>query len=237
MTKVLDHGYVRLQNIAGPVRRKNTAFDADDTDPAIAARLSFDQVNLTRSREADLRLCAYLLKNRHTSPFEMIDIWLEMKLPIFVARQFVRHRTTSLNEVSARYVQLPEEWYIPSLDSITIKSASNKQGRQVPGKTKPHWAARLFRSTLNLSCWLDYKLYQFFLRIGIPPEIARTFLHTTHYTKWLWKQDLHNMMHFLNLRTDSHAQWEAQQYANAIVEILKRYLPKTMRLWAEQNGR
>src|SRR5690606_18852081 len=123
--KVLDHGFVRLRNMAGPTRRvlngthEETGdfilrpFDADDRDPAQAARMSFDQMDSERTLEEDMRLSRYLMKNWHTSPFEMVEIWLEMKMPIFVARQFVRHRTASINEVSGRYVQLPGEWYIP----------------------------------------------------------------------------------------------------------------------------
>jgi len=123
---VLDHGYVILRNISGPIRRASQPFDADDTDPANAARFSFDAADQeTRVREDDLKLARYLWKNRHTTPFEMVEVWLEMQMPIFVARQFVRHRTVSINEVSARYVQLPKQFYIPDPKVIGVKSASN----------------------------------------------------------------------------------------------------------------
>ncbi len=99
---VLDHGFVLLRNAAGPTRRVDQEFDADDTDPANAARMSFDNMDSGRTREEDLKLCNYLMKNWHTTPFESIELWIEMKMPIFVARQFVRHRTVSINEVSSQ---------------------------------------------------------------------------------------------------------------------------------------
>ena len=103
---VLDHGFVTLRNISGPTRRSDELYDADDIDPANTARMSFNQTDSCRTREQDLKLCEYLMKNWHNTPFEMVEVWLEMKLPIFVARQFVRHRTVSINEVSGRYVTL-----------------------------------------------------------------------------------------------------------------------------------
>ena len=103
-------------------------FDGDDTDPANSARMSFDSMDSGRTRDEDLRLAEYLMKNKHTTPFEMIEVWIEMKMPIFVARQFVRHRTVTINEVSARYVTLPEEWYIP--DVVGGKAATAKQGQE-----------------------------------------------------------------------------------------------------------
>jgi thymidylate synthase (FAD) len=225
--KVLDHGFVRLLNISGPTRRADQPFDADDTDPANTARISFDQMNSGRSREQELRLCEYLVKNRHTTPLEMIEIWLEMKLPIFVARQFVRHRTATLNEVSGRYVQLPEEWYIPPLSVICGKAENAKQGRG----TEQHSDAQWFQEQLHKDCNHSYKMYQLAIGKGIAPEVARLALHLNHYTHWVWKQDLHNMMHFLSLRDHSHAQWEAQQYAEAITALLCGVVPDLMKLY------
>lgn len=142
---VLDHGFVQLRNIAGPTRRIWTKippcdaypleqytlreFDADDTDVANSARISFEGMDKDRSYEVEMKLTEYLMKNRHMTPFETIEVWLEMKMPIFVARQFVRHRTASINECSARYIQLPSEWYIPELKDIVIQSKDkNKVG-------------------------------------------------------------------------------------------------------------
>lgn len=234
--RVLDHGWVRLRNLAGPTRRVHQDagtfgelrnFDADDTDPANAARMSFDQTDSGRTREADLKLADYLMRNSHTTPFEMVVVWLEMKLPIFVARQFVRHRTVSINEVSGRYVTLPAEWYVPS-DVGARPEGGAKQGRAA-GLPEP--IAASFRARLNSLCRLGWETYRLFIEHGVAPEHARLMLHLNHYTHWLWRQDLHNMMHFLRLRTHSHAQGEAQEYARAIEWLLRANLPATMDLF------
>lgn len=224
--KVLDHGRVTLRNISGPVRRASEPFDADDTDPAITARMSFDALEKERTREQDLKLCKYLLSHWHTTPFEMIEIWLEMKLPIFVARQFVRHRTCTINEVSGRYVTLPAEWYIPEV--VGGKAANVKQGQD---NNLPPGKQAAFKQILNGVCEESYSRYLEALEEGVAPEHARLFLSLNHYTHWIWKQDIHNMMHFLSLRADSHAQVEAQAYAQAIISLLREVLPNTMDLF------
>jgi thymidylate synthase (FAD) len=218
---VLDHGFVLLRNISA---QNGTA---TDRDPANAARLSFDAED-SRTPEQDYKLAEYLMKNLHTSPFEMVECWIEMKLPIFVARQFVRHRTISLNEVSGRYVTLPAEWYIPEVEQIGCKPKNAKQGR---GDAVDIELAENFRNSLNLRCKESYESYLYYLNDGVAPEIARMFLHLNHYTRWLWKQDLHNIMHFLSLRDHSHAQWESKQYAIAITDLLSEKLPVTMDLY------
>lgn len=223
---VLDHGFVALRNIAGPTRRKDAIFDADDTDPANSARMSFGGMNSGRTREEDLKLSAYLLKNRHTTPFEMVEIWIEMKMPIFVARQFVRHRTVTINEISGRYVVLPADWYIPSV--VGGKAQDKKQGQEdnLDPQTQ-EW----FKGALDDSCRYDYALYLRAMERGVAPEQARMSLHLNHYTHWLWKQDLHNIMHFLSLRDHTHAQIEAQAFAKAIHIMLHTYLPESMALY------
>lgn len=226
--KVLDHGFVTLRNVSGPTRRDAVAFDADDVDPANAARMSFDNMDEGRTKEDDLRLSRYLMKHWHTSPFEMIEVWLEMKVPIFVARQFIRHRTASINEVSGRYITLPAEWYLP--DVVGGKAKSNKQGQE---DNVAVGIQRAFRNDLNAQCGNSYLKYLYYLEIGIAPEHARMFLHLNHYTHWLWKQDLHNMMHFLALRRGEYAQIEARAYANAVYDLLKEQLPETMKLFDE----
>lgn len=236
--KVLDHGFVRLRNLAGPTRRAEIIdyelsgptvepeFDADDTDPANAARMSFSQTDSNRTLEQDMRLAEYLMKNRHTSPFEQVQVWLEMKLPIFVARQFVRHRTVRLNEVSGRYVTLPAEWYIPEV--VGGKAPNAKQGQA----DNLEWSLQAsFQADLNSQCRESYQLYQHYIGKGVAPEHARMFLHLNHYTHWLWNQDLHNLMHFLSLRDHGHAQVEAQQYAKAIDKLIRQHLPRTMELY------
>lgn len=223
---VLDHGFVALRNLSGPTRRIFQDLDADDTDPANSARMSFENMDSSRTREADLKLCDYLMRNKHTTPIEMIECWVEMKMPIFVARQFVRHRTATINEVSGRYVQLPEEWYIPEI--VGGKPMSAKQG-QDNNLTEEMQIA--FKHDLNEECKASYHKYSLYIKHGVAPEHARMFLHLNHYTHWLWKQDLHNLLHFLSLRDHSHAQIEAQLYAQAIDKMLRKYLPNSMELY------
>lgn len=237
MTQVLDHGFVKLRNLAGPTRRVSDQycapggyvdrFDADDRDPAQAARMSFD-VTEERTEEEDFKLSRYLMKNWHTSPFEMVECWFEMKMPIFVARQFVRHRTVSINEVSGRYVTLPAEWYIPEI--VGGKAASAKQGQA--DNLHPE-IQHAFKKLLNLRCSESYEDYLRMMVRNVAPEHARMFLHLNHYTHWLWKQDLHNMMGFLRLRDHSHAQIEAQLYAKAVDGHLRQHLPNSMALYDE----
>lgn len=236
--EVLDHGFVKLRNLGGPVRRPLEVitdfhdgitlrpFDADDIDPAITARISFDNLDEVRTKEEDMRLVEYLIKNNHNTPLEMIEVWLEMKLPIFIARQFVRHRTATINEVSARYAVLPAEWYIPEV--VGGKASSNKQGQE---NNLAEDMQSYFKDALNSQCASSYKMYKYYLEQGVAPEHARMFLHVNHYTHWVWKQDLHNLMHFLALRLDIHAQVEARAYAQAIYDLLAQYLPETMKLF------
>lgn len=224
---VLDHGFVVLRNVSGPTRRLYQVFDADDTDPANTARMSFNQTDSGRTEEQDLKLCDYLMRNWHTTPFEMIEIWLEMKLPIFVARQFVRHRTVAINEVSGRYVQLPAEWYIPEVvGGKPVGGAKQGQSDNLDALTQ-QW----LKDSLASHCREGYDRYEYALQNGVAAEHARMFLSLNHYTHWIWKQDLHNMLNFLRLRDHSHAQIEAQKYAQAIDSLLRAVLPHTMQLY------
>lgn len=227
--QVHEHGHVTLLNLSGPIRRAHMEFDADDRDPPKVARMSFNSMDADRTAEQDAGLADYLMRNLHTSPFEMVEVWLDMKLPIMVARQFVRHRTTSLNEVSARYVQLPEEWYIPDPEFVGIRPENIKQGRLLDGSVSD--AAEWFCNTLQDSCERDYRNYDEAIARGVPPELARLFLHLNHYTQWVWKQNLHNLLHFCSLRDHSHAQEESQAYGRAIVSLLRDHLPLTMALY------
>lgn len=223
---VLDHGFVALRNLAGPTRRIFQDFDADDTDPANSARMSFENMDSGRTREADLKLCNYLMKNKHTTPIEMIECWVEMKMPIFVARQFVRHRTATINEVSGRYITLPAEWYIP--DVVGGKASNAKQGQDNNLDEDTQFG---FKLRLNQHCSDGYEQYLKAIERGVAPEHARMLLSLNHYTHWLWKQDLHNLLHFLALRDHSHAQIEAQRYAQAIDKMLRKYLPESMEMY------
>lgn len=239
MTKVLDHGFVTLRNLAGPTPRTHDysspeggyiprMFDADDRDPPQAARMSFDDFEAERTEAQDHKLAGYLMQHWHTSPFEMVECWFEMKMPIFVARQFVRHRTAMLNEVSGRYVTLPAEWYIPEI--VGGKAPNAKQGQS---DTLEEIIQNEFRLRLDHQCGFSYREYLHFIESGVAPEHARLFLHLNHYTHWLWKQNLHNMMNFLRLRDHGHAQIEAQAYAKAVDGHLRNYLPKSMELYDE----
>ena len=233
---VLDHGFVALRNLSGPTRRifddpqmvdrTPRMFDADDIDPAQSARMSFDQMDSSRTRAADLRLCDYLMRNCHSTPFEMVECWLEMKMPIFVARQFVRHRTVTINEVSGRYITLPGEWHIPRVVGGVPANAKQGQADTLDGPTQ-EW----FKATLDLDCRASYAHYLEAINRGVAHEHARTLLHLNHYTHWLWKQDLHNILHFLRLRDHSHAQVEAQAYGRTIDAMLRLYLPESMALY------
>lgn len=243
---VLDHGFVILRNLAGPTRRTQQSsdwgnpigtrpFDADDTDVANSARMSFEGQDKDRTYETEMKLNRYLLENRHMTPFESIEVWLEMKLPIFVARQFVRHRTTSLNEVSARYVQLPKEWYIPKIEHVLMQQEKKKQGGRPVNleELTERAVAEKFLEALDVTCRRAYEQYEWATELGVAMEQARMFLHVNHYTHWLWKQDLRNLLHFLSLRDHSHAQWEARQYAEAIVILLSFHLPGLMKLYQQ----
>ena len=230
---VLDHGWVKLRNISGPTRRKDADYDADDVDPANVARKSFDQSDSGRVKEDDLRLNNYLVRKWHTTPIEHVVVWLEMKLPIFVARHFARHRTVSIDEVSGRYVQLPDEWYIPKLEDVQIQSSNKKQGgRRIDlSNSEEVAAAHVFRANLDNNCANSYKCYQAALQYNMAMEQARLFLHLNHYTHWIWKQDLHNLMHFLSRRDHKDAQIEDQYYAQAIIQLLTPVIPNLMELY------
>ena len=219
---VLDHGFVKLLNISCAVEDGALLEQA----PAISARISFDNFEADRTKEQDLKLLEYLIKHKHNTPVEMTEVWLEMKLPIFIARQFIRHRTATVNEVSGRYVTLPEEWYIPEV--VGGKANSNKQGQE---DNLTQLQQDMFKEALRDQSFKSYRNYLDALSDGVAPEHARLFLGLNHYTHWVWKQDLHNLLHFLALRMDVHAQIEARAYANAIYTLLQTHLPNTMKLF------
>jgi thymidylate synthase (FAD) len=177
-----------------------------------------------------MKLNRYLMKNHHDTPFEVIECWLEMKLPIFVARQLVRQRTQTINEASGRYIKLQADWYIP--DVVGGKPAGSvKQGQQDNLDTETQaW----FKRQLNDACARDYLVYEEALSRGVAPEHARTMLHLNHYTHWMVKMNLRNLFFsLLRLRWDSHAQVEAQAYAKAVFDLLEPHLPGLMALYVE----
>jgi len=236
---VLDHGFVCLVDYMG-------------SDEAVveAARVSTAGVNGggVRSKSDDESLIRYLMRNRHTSPFEMVELKFHCAMPIFVARQWVRHRTASLNEMSGRYSQLPELTYVPEAERISWQSPLNKQGSgsQVP----PELAARV-RAEWNSESASSFALYDELLgreshesfaeddfkviaeNGGVSRELARINLPLSTYTQWYWKVDLHNIFHFLALRLDEHAQWELRQYAQVIAGVVAALCPASWRAFED----
>jgi thymidylate synthase (FAD) len=209
----------------GPILRP---FDADDTDVANSARMSFDGMDQDRTYETEMKLNRYLILNKHLTPVESIEVWLEMKLPIFLARQFIRHRTFSFNEVSGRYVTLPAEWYIPEHVGAAAKDKKQGQADGLDPET-----ARWFKWTLDKECSTGYLNYTDAIKQGVAPEHARLLLKLNHYTHWAMKGNLRNIMHFLALRDHGHAQIEAQVYAQAVTQLLEPHLPGLMGLYKE----
>ncbi len=217
--EVLDKGYVKLLNIGGPDG------PGDDRDPANCARISFDAKD-TRERDADLKLNRYLWTHQHTTTFEMMETWWEMKMPIFVARQFVRHRTASINEVSRRYVDSEPEIYFPQ--AWRGRAADKKQGSsdaRMHDMDAATAGVAYFAATAEA-----LSAYRKMLKHGVAPEMARMVLPLSTYTTWVWHQDLHNLLHMLRLRSAPDAQWEARQYANAMLSLLRDRLPDLMRV-------
>jgi thymidylate synthase (FAD) len=238
--KILDHGFIELLNLSGPINRPSvykdiengiTEFSARDIDPAITARMSFDNFEQDRTKAQDLKLLKYLMVNQHSTPLEMITSWWRIKLPIFVARQFHRHRMQSINEMSGRYTTLPAEWYIPEI--VGGKSSSNKQGQE---DNLAPLLQEEFRQKLDSICRLSYEHYLTYLAKGVAPEHARMFLHVNNYTEYVFKIDIHNMLHFLSLRLHPHAQIEARKYAETFHFELSKHLPEIMKNFDARNN-
>ncbi|MDR0677495.1 MAG: FAD-dependent thymidylate synthase [Holosporaceae bacterium] len=218
---VLDHGFIRVVDYMG-------------TDSSIvqAARVSYGAG--TKKVQEDRGLISYLMRHGHTTPFEMCEIKLHIKLPIFVARHWVRHRTASINEYSARYSVLSNEFYIPEIEQLTKQSEMNKQGKS---SEKIAFAEEV-KKILSESSTNAYEKYLYMLNnLQLTRELARTVLPVNVYTEMYWKIDLHNLMHFLRLRADSHAQYEIRCYANVILEILKKWLPFTYEAFVNYRQR
>lgn len=216
---VLDHGFVRLVDYMG-----------DDLAIVRGARVSYNAEWRTGEDDnKDAKLISYLLRNKHTSPFECVSFTFEIKCPIFVARQWHRHRTWSYNEVSARYTELPEEFYVPDPDKITTQSKDNKQMRTV----EQHPQAERMRFDIIQSCTDSFGVYKDLILGGCPRELARTVLPLATYTRFFGTVNLHNLLHFLRLRLHVHAQYEIRVYAEAIRDILRQIVPVTMKAFEE----
>lgn len=215
--KVLDHGFVRLVDYLG-------------TDARIvqAARVSYGDG--TKTVREDAALIDYLLRNRHTSPFEMVELTLHIKAPIFVARQWLRHRSASVNEVSARYSVMPEEFYLPTADEVR---AQGKRSRQVGEGQLEGETAELASDSFDSALRQSYGTYQQLLEQGVAREMAREVLPVGLYTEFYWKQDLHNLFHFLRLRMDWHAQYEIRAYGDAVAQCAKAVAPLAFEAFEE----
>ena len=212
------YGFVRLIDIMG-----------SDSDIADAARVSYGEG--TRSVSDNRNLIRYLVRHKHTSPLEMGTVKFHLKLPIFVMRQLVRHRTASLNEYSGRYSIMSNDCYIPKLDYIQPQSQTNKQGRGDDGLSD-RWKAR-YQETINdirNKCLIAYRFLignESIEHGGLTRELARTVLPVSNYTECYWKIDLHNFFHFCRLRMDDHAQQEIQDYAKVMYEMVKPHFPSS----------
>ena len=211
--RVEKHGFVRLVD----------TMPREDLDHAIvqAARVSYGEG--TKSVRSDRGLIRYLLRHAHTTPFEMVDFKFHIKMPIFLARQHMRHRTASINEISGRYSQLPEEFHVPT--EFRGQSKVNHQGSE--GVLESSESMVLLRDQ-KASCEQAFDVYQRLLDHGIARETAREHLPLSTYTEFYWKINLHNLMHYLHLRMDEHAQKEIRDYANAIYELVEPLVPMTM---------
>ena len=215
---VLDHGFVRVVDYMG-----------DDSAIVQAARVSYGKG--TKKVSEDRGLINYLMRHWHTTPFEMCEIKFHIKVPIFIARQWIRHRTANVNEYSARYSILDREFYMPAPEHLAAQSTINNQGR---GEVLEGEYAQKVLDLLKRDSMQAYDTYEYLLnekgdedRPGLARELARMNLPVNYYTQWYWKIDLHNLMHFLRLRADAHAQYEIQAYADVMIDVLKRWVPAT----------
>lgn len=207
---VLDHGFVRLVDFMG-----------DDRRIVEAARVSYGDG--TRSVREDAQLIDYLLRNDHTSPFEQVVFTFHVKMPIFVARQWLRHRTARVNEVSGRYSVMPSEMYVPEPDRVRRQAKSNKQGSSDEVLSEVENAR--VRELLAAGQGRAYEEYEELLEADVARELARINLPLSLYTEAYWQIDLHNLFHFLRLRLDAHAQWEIRVYGEALAGLVKEIVP------------
>ncbi len=229
---ILDHGFIRVVDYMG-----------DDSAIVQAARVSYGRG--TKKSLQDKGLINYLMRHRHTTPFEMCDIKFHIKLPIFVARQWIRHRTASVNEYSARYSILSNEFYLPDKENLATQSIKNKQGRS--SDKLPDDIADRVLATIKEDSLACYNHYTQMMNedengniidennIGITRELARMNLTLNHYTQWYWKINLHNLFHFVALRADPHAQYEIRVYADAMLEIIKAWVPFAYEAFCEHR--
>lgn len=223
---VLDHGYARLVDHMG-----------GDLSIVRAARVSHNADWRAGENEgSDKRLINYLWRNEHTTPFEAVQFTFEIKAPIFVVRQWHRHRTWSYNEVSARYTELPEEYYIPKIEDVGVQSKNNKQARDLvlPEGLATQRATEI--AMLRKACEADFKLYHSLIESGWPRELARMKLPFNTYTRMFGSVNLHNLLRFIALRTHEHAQYEIRVYAEALKELARLIAPVAIEAFEKEGG-
>ncbi len=208
--KVLDKGFVRLVDYLG-----------SDERIVQSARVSYGEG--TKTYREDKGLINYLLRNGHTSPFEQVNFTFHIKMPIFVARQWIRHRTARVNEISGRYSIMSDEAYIPLNAHLNFQSQDNKQGRSKDSMNEEE--ATRIREIIEQDQKRAFETYHELLDSGLAREIARINLPLSMYTQWYWQMDLHNLLHFLSLRLDEHAQWEIRVYAQEIYKMVQKVTP------------
>ena len=213
--KIHEHGFVKLLDTMG-----------SDESIENCARISYGEG--TRKVSETRNLLRYLMRHKHTSPFEHGEVQFHLKLPIFVMRQLVRHRTANINEYSGRYSEMSSDFYVPDSANLKLQSQSNKQGRG-----EPHPSPGLIHFEYNRTHDGAWVTYENLLREDISREIARCVLPVSNYTEVVWKSDLHNFLHMVNLRADSHAQQEIQDYANAMYSMVKPKFPITCEAWED----
>jgi len=216
--RVLDKGFVKLVDVMG-------------SDAAIvqAARVSYGQG--TKTLNEDEGLIRYLMRHQHTTPFEMVEFKFHCRMPIFVARQWIRHRTANVNEMSARYSEMPDWFYEPEPEMCTTQSAQNKQGGSGIQVEDPAGAAATFPESQNAV----YEQYGRYIGMGMRRELARINLPVSLYTEWYWKIDLHNLFHFLKLRLDPHAQYEIRVFGEAMAGLVKDKVPMAWRAFEDYS--
>lgn len=208
--KVLDKGFVRLIDVMG-----------DDSSIVQSARVSYGAG--TKTLHEDRGLIRYLLRHKHTTPFEMVEFKFHIKVPIFIARQWIRHRTANVNEYSGRYSVMKDEFYLPNLTELRPQSATNRQGRAEDAFSQEK--AQEIQDIMNKTQNDLYSEYEGLLDKELARELARINLPLSNYTEWYWKIDLHNLLHFLRLRIDGHAQYEIREYGLVMAELVKEFVP------------
>jgi thymidylate synthase (FAD) len=218
----LDHGYVRLVDSMG-----------DDLSIVRAARVSYDAAWRTGTDEgSDHKLINSLMRRGHTSPFEAVEFQFEVMAPIFVLRQWHRHRTWAYNELSGRYRELPDVYYVPRPQDIGVQSKTSKQARAFDVEHMPDIDTKVMAAAMGAS----FEIYRMLLAQQVPKELARIVLPLATYSHMFAKVDLHNLFHFLKLRLHEHAQYEIREYGLAILDLIQLVVPTAVSAWLDQDG-